>query len=316
MMMTMLVARGAGLPDAGCRCRGRILRRIWLSSLVLLVVAVEVHQHVACNLSPAGDIDHTPPPQCRTVMVVHEYTELICKAGLVVVLLRSLISCRCRRETGGCALIPSGTPAVAYAPAFVYVLWPGSFWIVSGETGLCGPICIGAEAIMEHGCCLVVLLALAAAIWDIIAAYCVGGVQAIRKYFRNLLLFRHDIEDHLAPNHNFATCGSRSGEGNDIQIGGDDIRWQMISACCLWAAYFTTAGVYIANTFWGFLDVPVLGYAFRFLDTACHTGICAMVGALVVRFISHCSRDNQVTLQTGARELHQQRRPLIIEGVT
>lgn len=179
---------------------------------------------------------------------------------------------------------------------------------------------------MEHGCCLVVLLALAAGLWDVVVAYRTEGCKAVTNYLQNGLEFRHDIEDHLNPGHTQGDCGSptradgsprdeprrsnskpaitqmdllASTQGCQLpapelceegpQLDRSQLRREILFSVAMWVAYLSMGFVYAGHNWWTwFPHSPVVGYTFRFLDTACHSTIWAMIGSVVIRSSVFC----------------------------
>mmetsp|Transcript_53190 Transcript_53190/g.116484 ORF Transcript_53190/g.116484 Transcript_53190/m.116484 type:complete len:399 (+) Transcript_53190:345-1541(+) len=273
--------------------KGRLPRRLWLTLVFGTMVVVEAHQHISCHLSWDDDVDGGDklPRQCQTVMRLHDYTELLCKAGLAVVCVRVLLGFifdGCPRPTKAEAC----KWAIEAAPSVAYLIWPGAFWVIFGdEGGLCGDSCQAMEAIMEHGCCFVVLMALAATLWDFIATVCLGKPGAVCMFCTNTCLCRHGIEDHIAPSHSWEDC---SDPGSDPEARGSASPSSLRSmrpkqadraeTILSWTAFLITTAIYAAQTWGGWGGTPTVGVLFRTFDTMCHAGICALVVAVIVNW--------------------------------
>lgn len=253
---------------------------------------VEVHQHAVCGIPLSGDVDDGDglPPHCRTMMAAHDYTEFCCKTGLAVVVVKALLSV-C---AGGISMVghSANSLLLEFGPCLAYLVWPGGLWVVYGDGGACGSACVQAEAVMEHLCCLVVLLALGAALWDLSEALALGGSSALRRCCVNTLLFRHTLEDHISPSHSWAECSDDAGAaGRGVIRDGGPVRGlrDAIEVGASWVAYVATAVLYVAVT-WGGLEADKsVEFGFRVLDTLCHAGICALACTALV----HWSREWQ-----------------------
>eukprot|EP00927_Polykrikos_kofoidii_P078426 TRINITY_DN75248_c0_g1_i1.p1 TRINITY_DN75248_c0_g1~~TRINITY_DN75248_c0_g1_i1.p1 ORF type:complete len:471 (+),score=64.66 TRINITY_DN75248_c0_g1_i1:90-1502(+) len=254
-------------------------RRLYLGSVFAAATSVEVFQHSACRMSFGGDIYEDPPPGCTTVVAVHDYTELLCKAGLTTMLLKTVMRwawhdrfrCRPREEP---ALNWFLTNLLRATPVIAYLCWPGVVWALygGGDDGPCGKDCWDAEALMEHGCCFAVLMALAAAAFDFVEA-----LAASRKIARlcclNFFNFTYDLEDNLSPSGSYGQCSDDGGQEEEAPLC-----WQV---CLLWLTYFAIAGLYAAVTWGGWRGGESVELVFRCLDTICHAGICGLIAMYI-----------------------------------
>lgn len=286
-----------------CRCSASggsksaelFFRRLWLVTIAASAAGVELHQHIVCHLPADADVD-TQPSQCPTVMLVHDMTEFLCKTGLVVLLVKSaglLVRRVARRWTRSSSNGRKGCfdgLSSGLLPSLLYIAWPGGIWVLYGESGLCGPACVIAESVMEHGCCGVVLLGLAAASFDFLAAFANSGFRSAAACCRSALSCRHGIEDHLDPRHSWQDCGDVEQE-SPPEDGArreklSSPKWRaMLEAVLLWLAFLGTASVYSRATWGGQELTPQEEMFFRLLDTLCHAGICAMICDLVVLWL-------------------------------
>lgn len=288
---------GGGHVDGsvGLTRAGRLPRRLWLGTAFAIAATTEIHQHWICHMPASADVDQQPG-QCPSMMSLHSYTELLCKAGLVPLLVKSVLRCceglgRRLRSMPADEVVPPGGTAAAdaqllhaffrAAPAWVYLLWPGALWVYFGESGACGAACVSVEAIMEHACCFAILLASCAALWDFMETSFRGGCHGVCGCCANAALFRSDLEDHILPAHEAAHCA---------RVETDAAGCSAAKVAALWAAYLSTAAVYVACTWFGWAGTPALSVLFRLLDTACHASLCALGFATLEHWLRSCGR--------------------------
>lgn len=283
--------RGSRLRPCCRRCRAavltkcpanRILRRSWLTSIFTVCLVNEIHAHWVCHLSASGDLDDSErlPKRCQAMMQVHDYTELCCKTWLAVMLVKMILS-----------LCIHGPPSLSYwnstlttksliieaLPAALYLIWPGTFWVFFGEGGACKSACVQAEALMEHLCCAVVLLAISAAMWDYFEALCTGGWLAGSQCLASALLFKHSLEDHISPVHSWAGCSDPDPDNDNPEVNSNGFHMQdRLQVIICWITYVSTAALYVAIVWFGWQAAPPVEIGFRILDTICHAGICVL----------------------------------------
>lgn len=238
-------------------------------------------------MSLNADVEGEGSGHCPTVMLVHDYTELLCKAGLMVALVKAGAEfCRAARATReSCSLVAAGGAALRNAPMLAYIAWPGAQWVASGDGGSCGKACVYVEACMEHACCLAVLLALAAVLYDS-ALLCVSGSSlAIGRCCMNCLCCEDDLEDHLS-GHIAEKCVSEKANGGQTKTTAK----QVARLAGLWSVYLGTAGLYVAITWGGWAGAPEQAVLFRCLDTACHAGLFLLACKQVLHWLLPCSQ--------------------------
>lgn len=286
---------GAASKPASRLCGRPLVRRLWLFLVAMGAATVEVLQHLRCGMSPEADVgDAAGPGQCATVMYVHDYTELLCKAGLMVCLakafLRMCSAARAERTGSGCdGPAPAAGASVLRrnAPVLAYILWPGAIWVAFGEGGFCGPACVYAEACMEHACCLAILVGVAAALHDIAVACALGGRPAVLRYCLSSLYLEHDLDDLvLTPAHVMEDICSESA----VAAPSPSTWKQAVRLLGLWSVYLGTAALYVAITWGGWAGNQGQAVLFRFLDTVCHAGLCLLACRLVAHGLRPCLR--------------------------